>query len=697
MKKINFIFVFTQLFLLLACQNAKAQINLNWDPGTAQLGTEVYTNSSAAAGSYFFEVTTQAGPPELWRTVLIVDSGEADIYMSQNSGVATNLYTYKSETPKGDTISQSLSVGQTWHILIVAEAGAQWRLFAGAAHVEVLTWDPGTAQLGTAAFTNPITAEGRYLFEVTTQADPLAFWRAVLKVDAEEADLYISPNITVATDNYNLKSDTPGSDTIVRGLTAGEKWYLLVEAEAGAQWSLFAGDIHMVDMTWDPGTADAGTEVQVNPDTVGGAYYYKLTTELPDLAAWRTALDVAGAEADLYIRQNTLPYVNSGGQSFNDSSTRTGDDGFTRYLSNTTGAGQEWYILVLADDGAAWNLLSGDVYAHDLDPLATDASSGSGLATIPPEEIRYFKTTVPAAAFAWRLWLQNAAGSDTLNQPFYVKHGLAPHPSSTSYYDRTRIGQGLLVPTYLEPGSPTYYYIGVPGNPGEQFRLDSRQQEIIDEDYNHTTDPSPQSQSGFLFKTYRIAVPADQIAWEVTVKPANDTNPDFAVRLGMVPNAFNNDAYSEVNSTTDSDSITLVPETLSDGTFYVTVYGDADFQFNMRNREPIITQINFIDTVVNDDPLRVGWRYYAVSDIGQQLGQLGWLLQLSNHVAGTEIAIRRNFVPGRWNYRSNGSTTIRETSHNDQSSTNATVSLEPQSYHFYRSHRPRSWKGSRRG
>ncbi|MDF7807443.1 BACON domain-containing protein [Pontiellaceae bacterium B12219] len=366
------------------------------------------------------------------------------------------------------------------------------------------------------------------------------------------------------------------------------------------------------------------------------------------------------------MKQNALPYLNSASQSFTDSSTYAGDDGFTRYLSSTSGAGQEWYILVLAETGSTWNLLSGDVYAEDLGALAAGSGSGSGLDEVPPEGIRYFKTTIPVAAYAWRLWLQDAAGTSTLNTPFYVRKGLAPHPSSTSYYDRTRTGQGLLVPDYVVPGEPEYYYVGIPGAPGDQFQLDSRQQEIVNTTYNNTL--VGQSASGYHFKTYRIPVPPEQIAWEVTVEPTAGTNPNLAVRLDKVPNAFNNDAFSELSSTTESDSITLVPASLSDGSYYVTVYGDADFSFNLRNREPVITQIDFSSSTLNDDPTRVGWRYFAVSDIGQQLGQLGWLLELSNHIPDSEIAIRRNFVPGRWNYRQNGSSSVYQSSHNDQTS-----------------------------
>lgn len=732
MEKYNRIIrLFTLVICLLVIHTTWAQTNLTWDPGTTQFGTEAYTNPVTDAGSYLFEITTTntAGNVGYWRTVLTVTSGEADLYISTSPSVSPISNINKSDTTGNDRITTSLTAGQTWYLLVEAEAGAEWSIFAGDMHVQDLTWDHGTSQSGTEVITNPGTQEGSYLFRVVTESttNDVGMWRTVLNCTSGNADLYIDPDPNVATNNYQYYSNDAGSDTIVQTLSAGQTRYILVEAEEGAAWSIFAGDIFMTELTWDPGTADAGTEVFTNLNTDGGAYYFKITTEPADLAAWRTALDVIGGEANVYLRQNNLPLINSSGMWRDDESTYSGDDGMTRYLSELYGAGQEWYILVQADTGSTWNLLSGDVYAEDLGTLATNATSSSGLAEVPPEGIRYFKTSIPAEALAWRLWLKDSTDTTTLSDPFYIKHGLAPHPSSTSYYDRTRTGQGLLVPDYVVPGSPTSYYVGVPGEPGDQFQLDSRQQEITDAAYNDTL--LGESASGYLFKTYRIAVPPEQIAWEVTVEPTGGTNPDMAVRRTKVPNPFNNDAFSEVNSETTSDSTTLVPETLSDGTFYVTVYGSAAFSFNMRNREPIITQIDFNSSTLNNDPNRAGWHFFAVSDIGQQLGQLGWLLELTNHVVGTEIAIRRNYVPGRWNYRQNGYTTVYNTAHNDQSSTlgflqdpdheadvwyvgiyypdaalgaftlisgshtpieipmdaftNSTVSLEPNSWHFY--------------
>ncbi|HEV2318840.1 MAG TPA: hypothetical protein VGV18_03770, partial [Verrucomicrobiae bacterium] len=46
-------------------------------------------------------------------------------------------------------------------------------------------------------------------------------------------------------------------------------------------------------------------------------------------------------------------------------------------------------------------------------------------------------------------------------------------------------------------------------------------------------------------------------------------------------------------------------------------------------------------------------RFYTVTNTAEQLGSLGWELDLSNQVPGSLIAIRRNAVPGQWNYRNN--------------------------------------------
>ena len=60
-----------------------AVTTLAWDPGTAEAGTAVFTNSNTRAGRHFFKVTTQSSDIGGWRTRLSVTSGEAALYFSK--------------------------------------------------------------------------------------------------------------------------------------------------------------------------------------------------------------------------------------------------------------------------------------------------------------------------------------------------------------------------------------------------------------------------------------------------------------------------------------------------------------------------------------------------------------------------------------------------------------------------------------
>src|SRR5207248_556402 len=107
-------------------------------------------------------------------------------------------------------------------------------------------------------------------------------------------------------------------------------------------------------------------------------------------------------------------------------------------------------------------------------------------------------------------------------------------------------------------------------------------------------------------------------------------------------------------------SVTLVPAPpasafgspgLSDGTFFATVYGSGAFSCLFTNGNPVITDVHYLFDIMNDAPTRAGWRFYRVANLPEQLGTLGWELLLANQPPGTEIALRRNAVPGRWNQR----------------------------------------------
>ena len=414
-------------------------------------------------------------------------------------------------------------------------------------------------------------------------------------------------------------------------------WFIGVYlADGTTEYSLFSEVGYITELNWDPGTADLGTEVFTNTSMSGGDYYFGIHPQNTDIGVWRTALNVLMGEADIYMQQDWQPGTGSGWQS-----TRTGSDGFVVHSSQYT-LGQEWDIMVHATPGAQWNLVSGRAYVTDLGELATNDASGSGPVSIGAEGMRYFKTTVPPETMAWRLWLNG------MTNTLYVRKSFAPHPVS---YDLMQDLQMLVVPDYVSTQTFSCCFVGVAGAPGETINLDSRQQSVTPLDFISTTNVTV---SGFGYAIYNIQVPIDQIAWQVSVaSSAGDAN--VAVRRNKVPNEWNNDIFSEVGGSV-VDSVTLVPPTLSDGSFYITVYGIGPYTFTLASTNPVVTDIAFVSCTTNDDPDRVGWRYYRVADIPSQLGCLGWDLLLQDHVPGTEIALRRNAVPGHWFYRQDGYT-----------------------------------------
>jgi hypothetical protein len=386
-----------------------------------------------------------------------------------------------------------------------------------------------------------------------------------------------------------------------------------------------------IPILWDPGLTHEGTRVVTNSTAVATNFLYRITTANPSLAAWRTALTVTAGEAHLYMSKGVPPTTTKSDYK----SENPGSDGFvvssTQFFPN-----EVWYILVDARAGASYTLVSGAPYVQDIGAVAADDSSGSGEVVIGAEGIRFFSAQAPTDMLAWRLWLNGKT-----NTIYLKKSGV---PLSIGY-DQFQVGQMLVVPPYLSGGQQ--YFIGVSGKAGDKITLDSRRQPIIDLAYGAST--ASMDVTNFPYTTFRVQVPAQQIAWRLSI-PATQGNPNLALRRNTVANENYNDALSE-NPAPATDNIALVPPILSDGTFYVTVYATNRHEFVLNNGPAIVTDINYIDTITNDDPNLVGWRYYRVTDISQQLGSLGWQLSVSNFAPGTRIAIRRNSAPSIWGFK----------------------------------------------
>ncbi len=410
----------------------------------------------------------------------------------------------------------------------------------------------------------------------------------------------------------------------------------------------------IVNLTWDPGTAEAGTAVFTNTNTRGGRHYFRVTTQGTDVGAWRSRLTLApgSSEAALYLSKTNLPTV--GGAQF--SSAQVGGDGLM-LRDDQFAAAEEWFILVYATPGAQWSLFSGRAFVHDLGVLPyTDVNGnsqydiGEGVSpqvspatAMPPEGIRFYRSTVPIGTPAWSLWLNGST------REIALRTTKVPFHSQPSYYTRKQAGQMLVVPTVLGTGSNAYF-LSVVAPQGEVIGLDSRIQAVTDIAFQSTT--ANVAVTGAPYRVFRTTVPIDQLAWDVSTT-ALVGNPNVCLRKNNVPGEWDNEAYSSAAGSV-TDSVTLVPDYLTSGTWFITVYGTGNYTFTLKSGDPVITPLNFTNLKTNDQPTRAGWRFYALTDIPTQVGTLGWELTLANHVPGTQIAIRRNKVPSRWIYRANG-------------------------------------------
>ncbi len=217
-------------------------------------------------------------------------------------------------------------------------------------------------------------------------------------------------------------------------LNSGISYQLTATAiDNSARSNTISITVHSVvtGLTWDPGDQPLGTAVLIAPNTNGGSYRFKLTTQSPAVGVWRTALKVTSGEANLYLA--TYPSLNTNSHSYK--SDQAGSDGTVLHSSQYT-VGQDWHFMVQATPRAQWSLMSGDAFVYELGSLATNASSGTNV-NIGAEGMVFFQTTVPAEALAWRL------GAGGITNTLYVKKSLAPHPYSYDLIQPRAVGTEL--------------------------------------------------------------------------------------------------------------------------------------------------------------------------------------------------------------------------------------------------------------
>lgn len=500
--------------------------------------------------------------------------------------------------------------------------------------------------------------------------------------------LYLRQGSPSTLSEYDQRQVSAGDKTLaVRdGVERSGTWYVSVHWPAGSTGSA-TYDLQVTpgwaqELAWDPGTAEAGTLAQAQPDTRGGWYYFRQTVGTSAIGLWRARLVVTAGEADLYV-VNGLSAFAPNQASF--SSVRVGSDGLLRSASSVSA---EITLLVRADPGAEWTLVSGEAWAQSLpDLIAVDggaprdsANAATQSFVIPPEGQRLFRTMASSStsARAWRLWAYQGSGETvtTWSGPLAIRRAVGALVDGQR--DWQQVGQMLVVAPYLGTGSDTYF-LALGGEPGTPGVLDSRPQEIVDLPFESFTGgpnpvatvevPAGETGGGrFGYRTFRVQVPIQQLGWEVTVTPESGARPGVAVRQGEVPSEWWNTALQE-GAGSSPHGLTIAPPLLSDGTWFITVYGAGPYRVALTSRAPTPGPIEITTTgATTTEPDRAGWHYFVLTDIEGQLATLGWQLELAGAATPNDLAVRRNALPYQTRSRSGWGQTAVQTGQADATS-----------------------------
>lgn len=622
---------------------------------------QTWSGTNQPGGGAGFPFTVPAGVTNFSLSVANTTTAFSHLYVKRGAAAAVTNYDFVARlnftNNSVNLEGPELVAGTNYNVWVQTPTNSTAHAFT----VQLIT-NRSDARLGAMPIFKPVvfsvsgtlSSGASNIFQIDIPAN-LPGWRLVLTSSGADPNIalqrgtipgtsYLKQSVNRAVDTLFLDGNEATSHTYFVAIT------LPKTATGSASYTLSTELSAIVPLAWESGATAAGSSVFTNQSLLGGDYFFTLTTSNANSGLWRTWLNLVSGEASLFLRRSSLPVPpNYPAPAICDLfSMQPGSDGVamiqgaayaTNQWGNQFATNQLWYVMVIADPGSQWSLRSGNAYITPLPSPAADNRGGTNL-TIGPEGMNFYRTTIGTNTIAWRLGLSGATNS------LLVHKDTAAHPYSTATYEWLHPGQIILTPPYLKADQE--YFVTVVGTPGDSFTLDSRPQPIFDLLFGAATNLIA---TDYGYVTFRVPVPAQQIAWQLDLAAVTG-RPSLAVRQADVANEYVNTAFAETTNSVFR-IVTLVPPTLTDGTYYLTVYGSPPSTATLSNSHPVITDVPFAFAVTNDLPDRAGWRFYRVTDIDAQLGTLGWELFLQNQAPGTEIALRRNSAPGRWSARSN--------------------------------------------
>lgn len=500
-------------------------IPLNFDPGTTDAGTDVYTNSTAITSDFYFKIRTGSPASGAWRTALTVTSGEAHLYMVKGTIPlpSTTPALTKSERAGSDgfvlsSIANHFAAGEDWYILVHAFAGSQWKLVSG----EAFIIDLGDVAADSSSSTNiAVGAEGWRFFKTTVPANTLA-WR-----------LWLSGGVNTTATNtiYLRKTGAP----IVGTSEASQLGQMLVVAPY-----LAVGQLYYIGVPGNPGSA-VNLESRQQPVTdlpfvsstnvtVAGFGYTTYRVDVPGSAVtWQLNLIPTAGNPNLAVRRNLIPSEN-----YNDAySEAVAPIADSIALVPPILSGDTFYVTVYAptNNTNSFTLQSGPATITDFTNHVASATNNETNRV----GWRYFRVTYPAGPLGWDLFLTNySAGTRIALRQSAAPSILQARPNNPSpSYDFISIADFLQRPSHQSG----VWYIGVynPTNALGPFTLITRElpAPVLNGDGGFSTEVNLTSNKWDFFQ---VTIPPNILGWDLRLTNVlGDGQPRIVVRREGLP------------------------------------------------------------------------------------------------------------------------------------------------------------------
>ncbi len=551
----------------------------------------------------------------------------------------------------------NMVAGNSYHVRVTGPAGVTYPISYtftfDPTYSRDLTWDPGMASGGSNVVSQPDTAGGYYVYKLTTPvSSAYGAWRSALNVTGGEAslELFKAPatpplHTTPRSTDARLYSDQVGSDGMVLSagnqayqFTGSQTWYLRVNAQPGATWNLYSGDVFVHDLgTIAADLSSSSPAVTMGPE---GTYYFRTVADAAT-PAWK--LWQNGAGLPMLVSTNTAP-VSGVATTYQQSET-----GQMLLVPPYLTSGTAYFVGISGAPGTTFTLTSQNQPVVDL-PFST---------TVPQNITGYgyttYRVTVPPTVLGLQI---DARRTSVIGNPqLYISNGTIPNTRNNTAFSETAAGIddsiSIAPSTITDPSG--IWYITVAGTGAFSYDVSARESVVTDIAYLTPAiiNDDPNRNGWRYYRVDDINSQLGTLGWEILLDQAHRSGYEIALRNNILPSRWssrtNDSATATEWMTSHYSSLTGIMQKpyLQADIWYIGIYQPTlalgPFQLTTRAiSAPATDPAQSITPVTGQDISEIRWFTFTIP---ADPNLKGWDLRLKTTTGNPQMVVRRNTLP----------------------------------------------------